>query len=88
VNLYEGGRLPLFHVDLYRLESPGQIMAAGLEEYFNPAGVSVIEWAERWLDAIGDLKSEFQDSRPRLRRVQIETLGESERRITYEDAGA
>ena len=49
VNQYEGGRLPLFHVDLYRLETAEQILGAGLEEYFHPAGVSVIEWAERWL---------------------------------------
>src|SRR5581483_10047084 len=48
VNEYSGGRLPLFHVDLYRLETREQIIAAGLEEYFHPAGVSVIEWAERW----------------------------------------
>src|SRR5438045_6154577 len=48
INVYSGGRLPLFHLDLYRLDTPEQIAAAGLEEYFNPAGVSVIEWAERW----------------------------------------
>jgi tRNA threonylcarbamoyladenosine biosynthesis protein TsaE len=88
VNHYDGGRLPLFHVDLYRLESADQIMAAGLEEYFTPAGVSVIEWAERWLDAIGGLNPESDSSKPRLRRVHIETLTESERRITYEDSGA
>src|SRR5581483_11203354 len=49
VNQYAGGRLPFFHVDLYRLDTPDQILAAGLEEYFHPDGVSVIEWAERWL---------------------------------------
>ena len=49
VNEYQGGRLALFHLDLYRLETPEQIIAAGLEEYFHPAGVVVIEWAERWL---------------------------------------
>src|SRR5882724_9951572 len=48
VNEYSGGRLPLFHLDLYRLETVDQIIAAGLEEYLQPAGVSVIEWAERW----------------------------------------
>src|SRR6266481_1302950 len=45
VNEYLGGLLPLFHVDLYRLETPDQIFGAGLEEYFHPAGVAVIEWA-------------------------------------------
>ena len=48
VNLYTGGRLTLFHLDLYRLDTPEQIAAAGLEDYLRPAGVTVIEWAERW----------------------------------------
>ena len=38
VNIYAGGRLPLFHLDLYRLETPEQIIAAGLEEYLQPGG--------------------------------------------------
>jgi tRNA threonylcarbamoyladenosine biosynthesis protein TsaE len=50
VNIYESGRLPLFHLDLYRLETREQIAAAGLEEYLQPAGVTVVEWAERWLE--------------------------------------
>ena len=56
VNLYPGGRLALAHVDLYRLATREQIIAAGLEEYFVPAGVTVIEWAERWFGnlRIGD----------------------------------
>lgn len=40
------GRLPLYHVDLYRLESLGEIAALGLEDYF-AGGVCVVEWAER-----------------------------------------
>src|SRR5207249_2194915 len=48
VNEYAGGRLRLFHLDLYRLDTPEQIRAAGLEEYLQPTGVTVIEWAERW----------------------------------------
>lgn len=87
VNPYTSGRLPFFHVDLYRLESPDQILAAGLEEYFHPDGVSVIEWAERWLDAVGDAKSQFHGSGLRLRRVRIETLNETDRRISHEDIG-
>src|SRR5215472_7681612 len=47
INMYTGGRLPLFHLDLYRLETPNQIDSAGIEEYLNPDGVTVIEWAER-----------------------------------------
>ena len=80
VNEYSGGRLTLFHLDLYRLETPAQILSAGVAEYLTPAGVAVIEWAER-LTA-----EELQLTK--LRRVQIEIVSESERRIVYEDFGA
>lgn len=76
VNEYTGGRLQLFHLDLYRLETRGQILSAGLEEYLQPDGVAVIEWAER----LGEWGAG--------RKVNIEVLGETERRITYEDSGA
>jgi tRNA threonylcarbamoyladenosine biosynthesis protein TsaE len=84
VNVYSGGRLTLFHLDLYRLETREQIFSAGLEEYLNPAGVTVIEWAERWFG------NEHSTLKPQsfVRRVQIEVLNETERRIVYEDFGA
>ena len=85
----------MFHLDLYRLETPGQIAAAGLEEYLQPAGVTVIEWAERWVGQVQSLKSGGQSLEPEvrsqarhLRQIWIEVLSESERRITYEDPGA
>ena len=89
VNEYGGGRLPLFHMDLYRLETTEQIIAAGLEEYFHPAGVSVIEWAERWFGDQPGSTFNFQrtKSNPQFRQVRIETVGETERRIVYEDFG-
>src|SRR5713101_6290254 len=55
VNIYAGGRLTLFHLDLYRLETREHILAAGLEEYLTPEGVRGIEWAARWF---GDRTSE------------------------------
>ena len=87
VNQYENGRLPLFHVDLYRLETAEQIIAAGLEEYFHPVGVSVIEWAERWWDKEQPAKFKVQNPRCHFRQVLIEVVNETERRITYEDFG-
>src|SRR5258707_4578279 len=48
INIYTGGRTPLFHLDLYRLDTRQQIIAAGLEEHLDPSGITVIEWAERW----------------------------------------
>jgi tRNA threonylcarbamoyladenosine biosynthesis protein TsaE len=80
VNEYAGGRLRLFHLDLYRLESNAQILAAGLEEFLPPDGVAVVEWAER----IYDLRLTIDD----LRKVQIEIVGETERKIIYGDFGA
>ncbi len=82
VNEYSGGRLPLFHLDLYRLETPEQIHSAGLEEYLQPEGVSVIEWAERIAERGGP-----RAESGRMLRVTIEVLNETERRIVYEDAG-
>ena len=51
INIYEGGRLPLYHIDLYRIHRPEDFHAAGLDEYVYGKGVSVIEWADRtpWL---------------------------------------
>src|ERR1035438_4650928 len=60
VNIYSGGRLTLFHLDLYRLDTRQQIAAAGLEDYLNPAGVAVIEWAERWFGEVQSPKSKVQ----------------------------
>lgn len=84
LNIYRGGRLPLFHLDLYRLETRAQIAGAGLEGYLQPDGVAVIEWAEHW----------FKGSEPGapggprlLRQVHIETTSPTERRISYEDFG-
>lgn len=43
---YEG-RLPLHHIDLYRLSGPAEVLGLGLEEYFDARGITAIEWAER-----------------------------------------
>lgn len=43
----EHGRMPIFHVDLYRLESPAELHGLGLEEISGAGGVALIEWAER-----------------------------------------
>lgn len=43
---YEG-RLPLHHIDLYRLSGPEEALGLGIEEYFDLGGITAIEWAER-----------------------------------------
>lgn len=87
VNEYPGGRLPLFHLDLYRLETPEQFLGAGLDSYlYGPAGVTVVEWFERleaWVAA-----GALPQPGPRLRRVRFSLLPDPERRLDYEDPGA
>jgi tRNA threonylcarbamoyladenosine biosynthesis protein TsaE len=82
VNEYDGGRLKLFHLDLYRLETREQIVAAGLEEFLQPDGVSVIEWAER----LGDSRQEMGNGK--ITKVKIGIVSEMERKIIYDDFGA
>ena len=69
---YRGGRLTLFHVDLYRIEDPREFDELGLDEIAE-GGVLAIEWAER-------LPRPPQNAV----RVSITHAGESERRIAIE----
>ena len=56
VNEYEGGRLPLFHFDLYRMESPEELFDIGWEDYLARGGVCAVEWSEIIDDALeGDV---------------------------------
>jgi tRNA threonylcarbamoyladenosine biosynthesis protein TsaE len=87
VNVYPGGRLVLFHIDLYRLDTPHQIAAAGLEDYLSPDGVTVVEWADKWLAEKRRAKGEGRGRPKPLRWVNIEAVSETERRILYEDFG-
>ncbi|HVN67694.1 MAG TPA: tRNA (adenosine(37)-N6)-threonylcarbamoyltransferase complex ATPase subunit type 1 TsaE [Candidatus Sulfotelmatobacter sp.] len=70
INEYQG-RLPFFHVDLYRLDDLEQITELGIEEYFRKGGVCVIEWAEK-LDGLLPKNAE---------RIEMTIKGENEREI-------
>jgi tRNA threonylcarbamoyladenosine biosynthesis protein TsaE len=78
LHIYAGGRLPLYHLDLYRLESQAQIVAAGLDEYFYPDGATVVEWWDRWL---GGAPSN-------LRVFTMTELDQASRQISYDHSGA
>jgi len=52
VHEYQGGRLPVYHFDFFRLENRESAVRLGLEDYFFSDGVSVIEWADRFPDLI------------------------------------
>lgn len=44
VKEYEGGRLPLYHFDVYRIGDPSEMEEIGYEDYFYGQGISIIEW--------------------------------------------
>jgi tRNA threonylcarbamoyladenosine biosynthesis protein TsaE len=46
------GRLPLYHMDFYRLDNLAEIADLGLDDYFYGQGVSVVEWAEKGLSLL------------------------------------
>jgi tRNA threonylcarbamoyladenosine biosynthesis protein TsaE len=79
INIHRSGRLPFYHIDLYRLDSKEQILSAGLEEYFAPDGVTAVEWAEHWFSPATISQN--------LLRVRFEWLSETTRRIMYERFG-
>ena len=68
VHEYQGGRLPIYHFDFFRLENRDSAVQLGLEDYFFSDGVSVVEWADRFPELIPeqarwisfDIKSEHQ----------------------------
>ncbi|MCU0788261.1 MAG: tRNA (adenosine(37)-N6)-threonylcarbamoyltransferase complex ATPase subunit type 1 TsaE [Verrucomicrobia bacterium] len=91
VNLYEDGRLPLAHLDLYRLETPEQLRGAGIEEFLQPEGVAVIEWAERlFVPGADGGAALIPESRVpgNFVRIHIEVVDETTRRIRHEDPGS
>ena len=73
VNEYLGGRLPLFHFDMYRLASSDDLWDIGWEDYLERGGVCAVEWSENVQDAMEDAIT-----------VTIEKLGETTRQITIE----
>lgn len=73
VNEYIGGRLPLFHFDMYRLRSSEDLWDIGWEDYLERGGVCAVEWSENVADALEDAVT-----------ITIEKLGETARRITLE----
>ena len=73
VNEYLGGRLPLFHFDMYRLASSDDLWDIGWEDYLERGGVCAVEWSENVADAMED---------PIV--ITIVKLGDDNRRIIIE----
>ena len=80
VNEYEGGRLPLFHFDMYRLDDAGALFDIGWEDYLDRGGICAVEWSEQVAEALP----------PEAVRVTIARCPDHEdwRSITIEGADA
>ncbi len=76
INEYNG-TIPIYHIDLYRLENSKEIAELGLSEYVEGDGICIIEWAERMADALPDTSI----------KIHI-TLGETNISDTYNAADA
>ena len=76
---YQDGRIPLYHMDVYRLED-GSGDELGLEEYFNGDGVSVVEWSKFVAD---ELPADYL----RIAFKRLDDEGESQRELIFEPQG-
>ena len=73
VNEYLGGKMPLFHFDMYRLGSSDELFDIGWEDYLERGGICAVEWSENVRDAMEGALT-----------VRIEKTGETSRTITLE----
>ncbi len=73
VHEYDGGRVPIIHMDAYRLASGAEWEAAGLAEYLEGHNVVLIEWAELIADALPEQcwRVTLTDTGPESRRIHI-----------------
>ena len=71
VNEYEGGRLPLFHFDLYRLGCADELFDIGWEDYLARGGVCAVEWSERMEELLepGTVRVDLRRGEDEDRRV-------------------
>jgi tRNA threonylcarbamoyladenosine biosynthesis protein TsaE len=71
---YRGGRLPVYHFDLFRVENPQALSRLGLDDYFFGDGISVIEWADRFPEFVPE----------QARWIFFEIKSETQRAITFQ----
>ena len=77
-NEHRGGRLPLYHLDIYRMDTANEALGIGLDDYLSGDGVCVIEWAEKIRSAL-----------PAERLwITFRHLGEAKRGLFIEATGA
>ncbi len=81
VQIYDDGRLPLYHFDVYRISDPSEMDETGFEDYISGEGVTVIEWADMIKDMMPDNTTWVRmykdpDVDPEYRRLVIEDSGD------------
>ena len=77
LNVYESGRIPLYHFDWYRLESSEELYELGMDEYLGGNGIALVEWPEQCPDAVPE----------DCLRIRITATGENRRLIEAEPCG-
>ena len=77
LNVYEDGRVPLYHFDWYRLESAEELYEMGMDEYLGGDGVAVVEWPTQCPEAIPETHL----------AVTLSPVGENEREVTLTPVG-
>lgn len=79
VNEYDGGRLPLFHFDMYRLESSDELFDIGWEDYLARNGVCAVEWSEKVSNALtGAMRIDIRRGRTDNERIIVIEGGDAE----------
>lgn len=77
MQMYETGRLPLYHFDWYRLESEEELYELSMEEYLYGSGVAVVEWPSMAEEAVPQTHLE----------ITLSPAGEDQREITLRPVG-
>ena len=80
VQIYDDGRLPLYHFDVYRIEDPSEMEETGFDDDIEGSGVTLVEWADR----IRDLMPE---STVWIRMFKDPEVDDDYRRLEIEDTG-
>ena len=77
IHEYDQGRLPLAHMDLYRIRTPHELQSTGLIEYFSGQTVTAIEWADKGLAVLPQDRIEItlNHRAARSRTVQLSATG-------------
>lgn len=80
------GRLPLYHIDLYRIDRPEALYTLGLEEYLEGDGVAAVEWAERGgaIFPRTRLTVRLLDAGPEARAIELEPVGERYQTLVHD----